>query len=214
MYYERREWRIPSLAEDFPSRPRVTRHRLYRSLAASSWEPCFVLPCETKGNGSRLLCQTARYLFPSIGNRSNAPCGTWLLCLTAVLFLDRFIVVREYEIYRVLISTGHSSVKFKKRNLFIFLFFCIFLKDTVSKIHLTCELLELTKLWVFEGRECLVIGILNFKGIFLENDQLNQNFKYAFSTRVTIAIYQNQRKNFIFYIYLGLRSMRKTRENR
>ena len=51
-----------------------------------------------------------------------------------------------------LCSRGSSSVKFKKNRFF----FCIFLKDIVSKIHLwnlICELLKLTKLWLFRGRD-------------------------------------------------------------
>ena len=43
-------------------------------------------------------------------------------------------------------------------------------------------------------------------------DQLTQNLKYAFSTRVTVdqPNYQNQPKNFfMFYIFLGFRSLTK-----
>ena len=103
------------------------------------------------------------------------------------------------------------SLRFKGiKNWF---FFCIFLKDTVSKTNLcnlTCELLKLTKLWLFEGRD----DQLNFKGIFLETmflrtvsmisqnllDQLTQNFKYAFSTRLTIALTRiNQKISFFIF---------------
>ena len=47
----------------------------------------------------------------------------------------------------------YSSVNFWKKSIF---FFCIFLRDIVSKIklcNLTCELLKLTKLWLFERRD-------------------------------------------------------------
>ena len=69
---------------------------------------------------------------------------------------------------------------------------------------------------MFEERDdqCLAGAILNFEGIFLETmffrtmsmtsqhllDQLNQNFKCAFSTRVTIARTGINQK-FLYFIF-------------
>ena len=50
---------------------------------------------------------------------------------------------------------GLSEIERVKGSI-LFFFFFIFLKDIVLKINLcnlTCELLKLTKLWLFEGRD-------------------------------------------------------------
>ena len=66
--------------------------------------------------------------------------------------------------------------------------FCIFLENIVWKINLcnlTCELRKLTKLWLIEG----LWRHFSENHVFQNgvHDQLTRNFKYAFSTCVTMA---------------------------